>query len=101
MMTPDDARETIKHYPEAIHFVGGPYCGSILYPKDEVITDVHRSLELKEIPDGELPTNFVPYNEFSVILHGRQGYALYIWREEWLQWTFETFVEVEGFTPLE
>jgi hypothetical protein len=100
MISPEEARELIKGYPEELHLVGGPYCGAYLLPRKEQIWDVHRQMGNTEspIPWEALPTNFFPISEHSVVFHGPHGDALYI-RGDDLRWSFSEMVYIEGAGP--
>lgn len=95
-MTPEEAKALAAGYPEEIHFIGGPYCGAILKPGVEMITDVHRTMDQEQtvIPDGDLPINFFPADEDNIVLKGPLGYAWYR-RGEDLRWTFLGWANVD------
>lgn len=99
-MTPEEeararAREIAQGYPEEIHFIGGPYCGSILRPHVELITDVHRQMDIAQIPHSILAPNFFPATPHTVVLSGALGHAVYELGED-LRWTFQGYVSEDG-----
>ena len=94
-MTPEEAKALAAGYPQEMNFLGGPYDGTILRPHIESITDVHRQLEISNIPHSDLPVNFFPVNEAEIVLKGPSGYVWYK-RDEEYRWVFVGWADVEG-----
>lgn len=64
--------------PERIEMRGGPYCGAILLPTEEYITDVQRQNgEPFMVGPGKLPFHFQPLEDGTIVLHGQAGIAQY------------------------
>lgn len=99
-MSPEEAKSLAKGYPQEMHFLGGPYDGTILRPHIESITDVHRQLDHALIPLSDLPINFFPVNEGEIVLKGPAGFVWYK-RDEQHRWVFVGWAEVEGETEVE
>lgn len=88
-------------YPEKIEFLMGPYCGNVLYPHQELMTDVHR-IELgdaegssfTEMRFSRTPWNFLPIDTDRLVLVGHLGSCLYVEDEITKVWSFQEYVEV-------
>lgn len=90
-------REIVSHYPQEIHFIGGPYCGAILEPHNELIHDVHRR-DFKDhwnVPVQDLPSNFFPVDVDRLVLAGPSGMALYVLDELERRWSFREMVDAD------
>ncbi len=86
----------MQSYPMEMHFVGGPYCGCILEPREELMYDVHRQLHphTRSVSLEAIPTNFVPVTETKIVLDGWDGPCLYELVDLTKQWAFVSHVQL-------
>ena len=98
-MTPEEEDEfaarldVLMALPERIDAVGGPYCGSVLFPQREVVTSVANITDdgrIQAAPRSDaLPHNFFPESEDLILFFGAYGTAAYrmgadnVWRYDW------------------
>lgn len=67
--------------PDEVNLVGGPYCGFVIRPHDEIVQDVQK-LENNGFKDPELeysepPYRFDPVDTETLVVWGELGQAVY------------------------
>lgn len=87
-----DPQEIVRHWPQEMHMVGGPYCGTYLHPHSECVHTVELGA-LSEFPTL-LPDVFIPGADGeTVALQGRLGIALHRRVGSDRIWQFVTIIE--------